>query len=72
MVITALILNGINYLDNSVEWLNGLLENYGLSPALAGQYYKAFLLAVEEQQGFQAGPVLECLARFKKNILFEH
>jgi len=65
-IIAALVLGEINYLDYSVEWLNGLLENYGLSPTLAIQYYKAFHQAVQEQPGFQAGPVLEWLSRFEK------
>jgi hypothetical protein len=66
-VIAALVLGEINYLDYSVDWLNGLLENYGLSPTFAILYYKAFQQAVQEQPGFQAGPVLEWLARIKKN-----
>jgi hypothetical protein len=39
-IVAALVLGEINYLDYSVEWLNGLLKNYGLSPTLAIQYYK--------------------------------
>jgi len=66
-IVAALVLGEINYLDYSVEWLNGLLENYGLSPTLAFQYYKAFHQAVQEQPGFQARPVLEWLSRFEKN-----
>ncbi len=65
-VIATLVLGEINYLDYSVEWLNGLLENYGLSPTLAVQYYKAFHQAIQEQPGLQAEPVLEWLARFEK------
>ena len=61
----ALTLGEINYLDYSVEWLNGLLGNYGLPPTLAIQYYKAFHQAMQEQPGFQAKPVLEWLARFE-------
>jgi MerR family transcriptional regulator, light-induced transcriptional regulator len=64
-VIAALVLGEINYLDYSVEWLNGLLEHYGQSPAFAVQYYKAFYQAVQEQPDFQAGPILEWLARFE-------
>jgi DNA-binding transcriptional MerR regulator len=64
-VVAALVLGEIYYLDYSVEWLNGLLENYGLSPTFAVQYYKAFHQAVQEQPGFQANPVLEWLSKFK-------
>lgn len=64
-VIAALVLGEIHYLDYSVEWLNGFLENYGLPPAFAVQYYKAFHQAVQEQPDFQAGPVLEWLVGFE-------
>jgi DNA-binding transcriptional MerR regulator len=65
-VVAALVLGEINYLDYSVEWLNGLLDNYGLSPTSAVQYYQAFHQAVQEQPGLQAIPVLEWLSRFEK------
>jgi DNA-binding transcriptional MerR regulator len=65
-VIAALVLGEINVLDFLVEWLNGLLENYGLSPRFAVYYYKAFHQAVQEQPGLQAEPVLEWLTRFEK------
>jgi len=61
-VIAALALGDIHLLDHSVGWLNGLLENYGVSPSIAVQYYQAFHQAVLEQTGFQAGPLLEWLA----------
>ncbi len=61
----VLVLGEIDYLNDSAEWLNGLLKNYGLSPAFAVQYYQAFRQALQEQPGFQAGPVLEWLARFE-------
>jgi DNA-binding transcriptional MerR regulator len=64
-IVAALALGDIRYLDYSVEWLNGLLENYGLAPALAVQYYKAYHQALLEQPGLQAGPVLEWLSRFE-------
>jgi methanogenic corrinoid protein MtbC1 len=65
-VAAALVLGDINYLDYSAGWVNGLLSNYGLPPAYAVQYYKAFYHAIQEQPGFQAGPVLEWLAKFEK------
>ena len=63
-VTAALVLGEINYLDYPVEWLNGLMENNGLSPTLAFQYYRAFHQAVLEQPGSQAWPVLGWLSRF--------
>lgn len=63
-VVAALILGEINYLNNSVIWLNGLLKNNGVSPDLTIQYYQAFRQAMQEQPGLQAEPVLEWLSRF--------
>ena len=61
----ALALGNIHLLDYSAQWLNGLLENFGLSAKLATQYYKAFFQAVQDQIGIQAGPILEWLAGYK-------
>ena len=66
MVNAALALGEIHFLDYSVEWLNGLLENYGLTPAFTLQFYKAFHQAVQEQPDLQVEPVLEWLSRFEK------
>lgn len=66
-VVAALVLGEINYLDVSIDWLNGLLKNYGMSPTFSIQYYQAFRQAVQEQPDFQAGPILEWLSRFEKN-----
>jgi DNA-binding transcriptional MerR regulator len=61
----ALALGDIHLLDYSTEWLNGLLENYGLPAKLAAQYYNAFFQAVQDQIGMQAGPILEWLGGYK-------
>ncbi len=66
MVDAALALGDIRFLDSCISWLNGLLENYGLSPTLAVHYYKAFHQAIQEQPGLQAEPVLAWLTRFEK------
>ncbi len=66
-ITAALVLGEINYLDYSIEWLNGLLENYGLSPSLAIQYYQAFRQAVLEESNFQSEPFLGWLSRFEDN-----
>lgn len=63
-IIAALVLGEIRLLDYSIEWLNGLLENYGVPPAFVVQYHQAYHRAVHEQLGYQAGPVLEWLSRF--------
>ncbi len=64
-ITAALALGDIHLLDHSIGWLNGLLENYGMPAASAHQYYQAFLQAVHEQPGFQAGPLLTWLSRFE-------
>ena len=64
-VTAALALGDIHLLDHSFGWLNGLLENYGMPAESANQYYQAFLQAVHEQPGFDAGPLLTWLSRFK-------
>lgn len=64
-VIAALALGEIHLLDDSVKWLNGLLENYGVSPAFVVQYHQAYHHAVKEQLGLLAGPISEWLARFE-------
>jgi methanogenic corrinoid protein MtbC1 len=66
MVDAALALGEIRYLDDCSAWLNGLLENYHLSPALSLRYYNAFRQAIQEQLGLQAEPVLAWLGRFEQ------
>jgi hypothetical protein len=67
-ILSALALGEINFLDYTVGWLNGLLENYGLSPALAAQYYSAYRHAVQQYLGSQAGPILDWLDRVVRNM----
>ncbi len=65
-IVAALKLGEIHLLDYSVEWLNGLLKNIGIPPTFVVQYYRAFNKVVQEQLGFQAGPVLEWLSGFNE------
>ena len=58
-IVSALVLGEIDLLEYSADWLNGLLKNYGLSPALAAQYYAAYHQAVQQHLGSQAGPILD-------------
>jgi hypothetical protein len=50
-IASALTLGDISYLDQSTGWLDGLLENYGLSPAFARQYFATYRLAVDHYLG---------------------
>jgi DNA-binding transcriptional MerR regulator len=54
----ALSLGDIRFLDHSIGWLKGLLENYGLSPTLARLYFSAYHRAVQQHLGEQASPIL--------------
>jgi len=60
---SALALGEIRFLDYSVNWLNGLLTNYNLSPVLATQYYAAYRQAVEQHLGSRAELLLDWLAK---------
>jgi hypothetical protein len=51
MIYSALTLGDINLLDHSVSWLNGLLENYGISTQLVEQFYAIYRQAVENYLG---------------------
>jgi DNA-binding transcriptional MerR regulator/methylmalonyl-CoA mutase cobalamin-binding subunit len=62
-LVSALVLGDIHLLDHAAGWLEGLLENYGLSPALAGRYFAAFRQAVQQHLAGNAGPILDWLAR---------
>lgn len=61
---SALTLGEMHLLDYSVEWLNGLLENHGVSPDFAIQYYQAFYQALKDLPTLEAEPVLNWLSRF--------
>lgn len=67
-IASALLLGDIHFLDHSVGWLIGFLENYGISNALAGRYYAAYHQSVQEHLGSQAQPVLDWLAQVIKTV----
>jgi DNA-binding transcriptional MerR regulator len=60
----ALSLGDIHFLDPSVGWLLGLLENHGLSPLLAGPFFAAYRQAVQRYLGSHGAPILEWLAKY--------
>jgi DNA-binding transcriptional MerR regulator len=66
-IISALSLGDIQFLDHSVGWLEGLLENHGLSPSLAARYYTAYRQAVQRYIGIHGTPILDWLAKFDQS-----
>ncbi len=64
-VTAALTLGEIQFLDYSIRWLYGLLENYGVPPAFSDLYHQVFHRVMKELPGLQAEPVLEWLSRFE-------
>ena len=68
-LLAALKLGDLHILDHTVGWLEGLLENYGLPPTLAAEYYAACFQAVQQHLGAHANgrtarPLLEWLTQF--------
>jgi DNA-binding transcriptional MerR regulator len=62
---SALSLGDIGYLDHSVSWLNGMLENYGLPASLTSEYFAAYRQAVQQHLGSQAEIILDWFSKFK-------
>jgi MerR family transcriptional regulator, light-induced transcriptional regulator len=60
-IAAALALGNIHFLDHSITWLSGLLNNYGLSPDLAAEYYNTYRTAVQEHLGKKADLLLDWL-----------
>jgi methanogenic corrinoid protein MtbC1 len=63
MISSALIIGDINLLDQSVEWLNGLLRNYGFSTAILLVYYSAYSRAVFKHLGSEGKAIWEWLGK---------
>jgi len=61
LVVSALILGEIKYLDHSITWLNGLLKNHGLPGSLARQFYGTYQQAVERHLGEKGGMITQWL-----------
>jgi DNA-binding transcriptional MerR regulator len=66
-LISALSLGDIHFLDHSVGWLLGLLENHGLSPSLAGRYFTAYRQAVQRYLGNHGSPILDWFTKVSQS-----
>jgi MerR family transcriptional regulator, light-induced transcriptional regulator len=62
-IASALALGDISFLELSVAWLSGLLQNYGQSPSIAFRYYAAYSRAIQDCLGDQAALILNGLAK---------
>jgi DNA-binding transcriptional MerR regulator len=67
-IISALSLGEIHFLDHSVGWLEGLLENHGLSPSLAAHYFAAYHQVVHRFLGSHGAPILDWLAKLNQSV----
>ena len=63
LISSALSLGDINLLDPSVAWLGGLLENRGISPAVAGQFYAVYTEAVKKYLGEDGAIIQDWLSK---------
>jgi DNA-binding transcriptional MerR regulator len=67
MISSALILGEINLLDHSIPWLNGLLENHGLSTSLVMQFYTIYRQVVEHYLGDEGAIILDWLSKLQSS-----
>jgi MerR family transcriptional regulator, light-induced transcriptional regulator len=67
-IASALTLGDINLLDNSIFWLNGLLQTYDLSAALVRQYYTTYHLEVEHLLGDHGSIIQNQLAKYEISV----
>jgi DNA-binding transcriptional MerR regulator len=67
-IVAALKLGNVAYLDYTAGWLEGLLENHGLSPALAASYYQAYASSMHKHLGSQAALIENWLTKAAENV----
>jgi hypothetical protein len=64
----ALALGDISTLDFSIDWVGGLLENYGMSHESLKQYLKVYQHAIQEQLNGQAVLITDSLERYQESV----
>ena len=65
MIGSALMLGNINLLDHSIAWLNGLLENHGLSQSGTVQFYAAYQKGIESVFGEEGTMIRDWLSKLQ-------
>jgi DNA-binding transcriptional MerR regulator len=65
MIGSALTLGNINLLDHSIIWLNGLIENRGLSQSGTVQFYAAYQKTIESYLGEDGAIIRDWLSKFQ-------
>jgi DNA-binding transcriptional MerR regulator len=68
LISSVLILGDINLLDPIITWLNGLLENHGLSVSGAMQFYAAYQRAVERYLGEEGAIIRNWLSMLLRSV----
>jgi DNA-binding transcriptional MerR regulator len=63
-IISSLSLGDIHFMDHSVGWLLGLLENHRLALSLSKRYFDAYHQAVQHYLGVDGYPILDWLTQF--------
>lgn len=63
LISSALSLGDINLLDPSIAWLDELLKNRGISPAVAGQFYAIYNEALKKYLGDDGAIIQDWLSK---------
>jgi len=65
LIAAGLTLGDINLVDHSIAWLNGLLENYGITTSTARQFYSTYRQAIERYLGDEGGIIQDWLIKYQ-------
>lgn len=69
-IASVLALGEIDFLNYSVDWLEGLLDNYGLPTSLAAHYYATYRRAVQQHLGETGEIIVNWLAQVEPDNSF--
>jgi DNA-binding transcriptional MerR regulator len=64
-IAAALKLGEMHYLGSEIDWVRGLIDNYGIDAAYLQLYMDAYFLAVKQHLGREAQPIVDWLSQFQ-------
>ena len=64
-IVAALKLSEMNFLGSEINWVQGLMDNYGIDTNYLPAYLNAYFRAVEQHLDGDAVPVVEWLSQFQ-------